>query len=94
MTTDATYIVKRPLITEKSSWEASSRNRYAFEVDRLARKADIAKAIQELYKVRVLKVSTQVRKGEYRRTRFGEAKAPDWKRAVVQLHAEDKIELI
>ena len=94
MATDATYIVKRPLITEKSSWEAASRNRYSFEVDRLARKAEIAKAIEELYKVRVLKVSTQVRKGEYRRTRFGEAKSSDWKRAVVQLHAEDKIELI
>lgn len=89
----ATEIIKRPLITEKSTWEGESRNRYSFQVAALARKPQIKRAIEELYKVRVVKVSTQVRKGSYFRTRFGPAREADWKRATVQLHPDDRIEL-
>ena len=90
----ATQVIKRPLITEKCTWEGHTRNRYSFEVDMRASKPEIRAAVTELYKVRVVKVSTQIRKGEYKRTRFGEAKNPDWKRATVQLHPEDKIDLL
>ena len=90
---DPIDIVKRPLITEKSTWEGTARNRYAFEVAMTARKGDIKDAVQKLFNVRVDKVATQVRKGEYYRTKSGERRHPDWKRAVVQLHPEDKIEL-
>lgn len=93
MSLDATYIVKKPLITEKSTWEGSARNRYAFEVDTRARKADVKKAIEEIYGVRVEKVATQVRKGKVRRTRYGQTNTGDWKKAVVQLHADDTIDL-
>ena len=86
-------IIKKPLITEKSTWEGESRNRYSFAVDMRARKPQIKKAIESLYGVRVLKVATQVRKGKYFRTRFGPAKTNDWKRATVQLHEEDRIDL-
>ena len=86
-------VVRKPLITEKSAWEAETRNRYAFEVDMRARKEQIRKAIEDLYGVRVLKVATQVRKGSYFRTRWGTAKTSNWKRATVQLHPEDRIEL-
>jgi len=101
---EPTHVIKRPLITEKSTFEASGTiprgkragqllNRYAFEVDMKARKGDIAKAIETIYNVRVEKVNTQVRKGQYFRTRFGPGKSSQWKKALVTLHADDRIDL-
>jgi len=90
---EATTVIKRPLITEKSTVESGERNRYSFEVDMRARKPQIKAAIESIYGVRVERVATQVRKGKYFRTRFGPAKTSSWKRAVVQLHEEDRIEL-
>lgn len=89
----AEQVIKRPLITEKSTWEGESRNRYSFQVDMTARKPAIRSAVEALYKVRVVKVSTQVRKGRTYRTRFGIANSGDWKKATVQLHPDDKIDL-
>lgn len=93
MALEASHIVKRPLVTEKSAWEGTARNRYAFEVDMRATKPQIRAAVAALYSVRVEKVSTQVRKGRAYRTRFGMSNTGDWKRATVQLHPDDKIEL-
>ena len=87
-------VIKRPLITEKSTWQSQDRHSYAFEVDRLATKTQIKKAVADLYNVRVVGVRTQVRKGVYKQTRWGMTKSSDWKRAIVELHPEDKIELI
>ncbi len=90
---EATNIIKKPLITEKTTWESEARNRYAFEVDMRAKKPQIKAAVEKLYKVRVVSVATQVRKGKHFRTRFGPAKASNWKKATVHLHDEDRIEL-
>ncbi len=90
---DATYIIKRPLITEKAAWESSDRNRVSFEVDKRADKKQIKAAIEQLYNVRVASVATNIRKGKYRRTRWGQARTPDWKKATVQLHGDDRIDL-
>jgi len=90
---DPTYIIKKPLVTEKSTWESEARNRFSFEVPKTARKPQIKAAVEALYNVRVQKVATQVRKGQYTRTRFGPGKTSDWKRATVQLHPDDRIEL-
>lgn len=90
---DDTHVIKRPLITEKTTWENNARNRYSFEVDLRAHKPQIKEAIQRLYNVRVEKVSTQVRKGAERRTRYGVVPGGQWKKATVQLHRDDKIEL-
>ena len=89
----ATQIIKRPLITEKCTWEGEARNRYSFVVQMKATKPQVRAAIADLYSVRVESVSTQIRKGKYRKTRFGTAKTKDWKKATVQLHPDDKIEL-
>jgi len=86
-------IIKRPLITEKSTWEGESRHRYSFEVDTRARKPQIKDAVETLYGVRVERVSTQIRKGKYFRTKFGPARTNDWKKATVQVHSDDRIEL-
>ena len=104
MTRDAIHIVKRPLVTEKGTWEATHErsrgeaagtplNRYSFLVDMHATKPQIKAAVEDLYKVRVLKVRTQVRKGVNFRTKHGANRSPDWKKATVELHAEDKIDL-
>ena len=90
---EPTQIVKKPLITEKGTWESATRNRYPFHVDMSARKPDIRQAIETLYGVRVQKVATQIRKGKYFRTRFGQAKKPNWKKAIVQLHEDDRIDV-
>ena len=101
---DSAYVIKKPIVTEKSTHEASSPigggkregepiNRYTFEVDMKARKGEIAKAIEAIYDVRVAKVNTQVRKGQYFRTRFGPGKTSSWKKALVTLHPEDRIDL-
>ena len=90
---EATQIIKRPLITEKATWESQSRNRYSFQVHMKARKPQIRAAIEDLYKVRVAKISTQVRKGRTHRTRYGITNTGDWKKAVVQLHEDDRIDL-
>jgi large subunit ribosomal protein L23 len=92
-TLTAQQVIKRPLITEKSAWEGESRNRYSFLVDMRARKPHIREAIEQIYKVRVEKVSTQVRKGRTYRTRHGIANTGDWKKATVQLHKDDRIDL-
>ncbi len=101
---DSTYIIKRPMITEKGTWEATglrSRgstagqplNRYAFLVDLHATKPQIRAAIEDLYKVKVANVRTQVRKGVHFRTKFGLGKKPDTKKALVELQPGDKIEI-
>lgn len=86
-------IIKRPMITEKSTWEGESRNRYSFHVDVNSRKPAIRRAVEAIYKVRVVKISTQVRKGRTYRTKHGVANSGDWKKAVVQLHSDDRIDL-
>jgi len=90
---EPTTVIKKPLVTEKSAWEVESRNRYSFEVDMRARKPQIKHAVEQIYGVKVAKVSTQIRKGQYFRTKFGPAKTSNWKRATVQLAGDDRIEL-
>ena len=90
---DATQIIKRPLITEKSAWEGAARNRYSFLVDMRASKHQIGVAVSKIYNVRVAGVRTQIRKGRTYRTRHGVASTGDWKKAVVQLHPDHKIDL-
>ena len=89
---EATTIIRKPLITEKSN-DHMEENRYSFEVDTRARKNQIAKAVEELYEVRVVGVATMRRRGKVRRTRFGYRKTSDTKRAIVKVHPEDRIEL-
>lgn len=89
----ATQIIEKPLITEKATFTSSEFNRYAFKVDRRATKPQIKRAVEELYNVRVLRVATQLRKGKIRRTRFGFREDPTFKRAIVKVHPDDRIEL-
>ena len=56
-------------------------------------KTDIRKAVETLFNVKVLRVHTQTRKGKPRRTRTKMTKTSDWKKAIVKLHGDSRIEL-
>ncbi|MBL8760904.1 MAG: 50S ribosomal protein L23 [Phycisphaerae bacterium] len=90
---DAIYVIKKPLISEKATFGMNEEKRYTFLVDRTADKDEIKAAVEQLYKVRVVGVNTQVRKGKQRRLKYGLVVEPTTKKAVVRLHPEDQIEL-
>ena len=85
-------VILRPLVTEKGTHQFTHRNAYPFEVNPWATKDMIKAAVQELFGVRVLKVNTQNRLGKTKRYRMREGKLPNWKKAIVTLHPEDRIE--
>ncbi len=89
----AEYVIKRPLLSEKSTWAMNEQKRFSFEVDPRASKTEIKAAIEAIYKVRVVSVSTVTRKPASRRTKFGVSKPAPTKKAVVRLHQDDTIEL-
>ena len=90
---DKTQVIIRPLITEKGTHLQNTRNAYAFEVTRVASKPEIRKAVEKLYKVKVLDVRTMNRKGKPRRNRYGVTHTSEWKRAIVVLDENSRIDL-
>ncbi|HEX4130191.1 MAG TPA: 50S ribosomal protein L23 [Pirellulales bacterium] len=85
-------IILRPLVTEKGMHRSTRHNAYAFEVVSQANKYDVRRAIEELFHVRVIAVRTINRKGKPRRSRFSSGHTKDWKKAIVKLHSEDRID--
>jgi large subunit ribosomal protein L23 len=85
-------IVLRPLVTEKGVHRASRNNQYAFEIHRQATKHDVKSAIELLFNVEVEKVCTQNRKGKNRRYRFRMGRTSDWKKAIVHLRGDGRID--
>ena len=90
---EAIHVIKKPVVTEKGTWGMNEQNRYVFQVDTRATKTDIRKAIEDLYKVKVAGVNTQVRKGKSRRLKYGLVGEPETKKATVRLQEGQKIEL-
>jgi large subunit ribosomal protein L23 len=84
-------VVIRPIVTEKSSLVKDSSNQYVFEVRRDANKIEIKKAVEKLFKVKVLSVRVANMEGKEKRLGKNVGKRPDWKKAVVKLNAKDKI---
>jgi len=84
-------VIVKPLVTEKGMHKSTRNNAYAFEINRLATKEDVRRAVEALFEVKVLKVATQNRKGKARRTRFRQGTTKDWKKAIVTLDAEHRI---
>jgi large subunit ribosomal protein L23 len=90
---DDINVIIRPLITEKSSHLQATRNAYAFEVHREANKTQIRRAVERLYHVPVSDVRTMNRKGKPRRAKYKMTHTGDWKRAIVVLAGDARIEL-
>ena len=84
-------VILRPLVTEKGMHLSERNNAYTFVVHPQATKKDIRSAVQHLWHVRVQKVRTQNRKGKPRRSRMLAGWTSDWKKAIVELHEDDRI---
>jgi large subunit ribosomal protein L23 len=87
-------VILRPLITEKGTHQSThvNHNAYSFQVNPWATKDQIKAAVEELFNVRVDKVRTQTRVGKKRRYRFKVGRLPGWKKAIVKLQADHRIE--
>ena len=87
-------IIKTVRVTEKGTRQSSLLNQYTVVADRRANKIQIRQAVQELFKVKVLRVNTINVTGKDRRQRTAAAGSdPSWKKAIVTLKEGDKIEL-
>jgi len=86
-------VIKRPVITEKSNFLREEENQYIFEVTTKATKVQIRQAVEQIFGVRVLNVHTAVVRGKVKRIRSGLGKLPNWKKAIVSIHADDDIPL-
>ena len=85
-------VILRPLVTEKGMHRSTRNNQYAFEVDPAADKNDIRRAVEDLFNVKVEKVRTQSRRGKPRKHRFKAGQTKTWKKAIVTLHEENRID--
>jgi large subunit ribosomal protein L23 len=85
-------IIKRPLVTEKSTRQRESENRYIFEVDRKANKIEIKRAVEQLFKVTVERVNVSRVHGKVKRLGRNKGRRPDWKKAVVLLAQGSRID--
>lgn len=86
-------IIIRPVVTEKSSDLTADNNQYVFEVHRDANKIEIRKAIEMVFGVRVKKVRTMVVRGDVRRVGRFYGRERWWKKAVVNVHHGDSIDI-
>ncbi len=85
-------VIVRPLVTEKGVHRSERNNQYSFEVNPRATKVDIRRAVEELFNVKVDKVCTQTRRGKLRRHKFRSGMTKSWKKAVVKLQDEYRID--
>ena len=85
-------LIRQPMMTEKTMEAKESYNQYAFAVDRQANKVEIKKAVEALFKVKVQGVRTMTVKGKEKRVGRNVGKRPDWKKAIVTLEPDQKIE--
>lgn len=86
-------IIRKPIITEHSMDQTADR-KYTFEVLKTANKSEIKKAVEEIFKVEVEKVTTMNYDGKPKRQGVFSGKRADWKKAVVKLkEGSKKIEL-
>ncbi len=90
---DNINVIVRPLITEKSTHQQNTRNTYSFQVHADANKHQIKQAIEKMYEVKVADVRTLTRKGKPRRTKTKIVHGSTWKRAIVKLQEDSRIEL-
>ncbi|MDO5112747.1 MAG: 50S ribosomal protein L23 [Planctomycetia bacterium] len=85
-------IILRPLVTEKGVHKANRNNSYAFQVHADANKEEIKDAVETLFNVKVVKVNTQNCHGKPRRFKQRLFKTSNWKKAIVTLHEEHRID--
>jgi len=82
-------IILKPIITEKSM-EGLQSSKYTFKVAKNANKIEIAKAVEELFGVKVAAVNTMNCRGRSKRMGIHSGYKPDWKKAIITLEEGSK----
>jgi large subunit ribosomal protein L23 len=85
-------VIRRPLVTEKSTIGREEQNLVTFAVDPRANKHEIRRAVEQLFAVRVVAVRTMRMPGKTRRVGRYAGRKPAWKKAIVKLAAGQAIE--
>ena len=85
-------LIKSPIITEQTAQLGESLKQVVFKVDISANKKEIRKAVEKLFNVEVIKVTTSIVKGKTKRNRFGLYKKSDYKKAFVSISDESEIQ--
>lgn len=85
-------VIKRPIISEKTM-RLLEENKYTFRVDSNANKIEIKNAVENLFDVDVLRVTTMNVKGKLKRVGRYQGRTSNWKKAIVTLKDGDKIEI-
>lgn len=83
-------VIKKPLVSEKNSILAEN-GVYVFEIDKSATKPEVKKAVEKLFRVKVLSVKTAVCRSRAKRSKVGVSAAKYWKKAMVRLAPGEKI---
>lgn len=83
-------IIIRPVITEKTMTGVAAGKKYTFKVAKKATKIDIARAVEEIFGVKVAKVNTVHVRGRLRRQGRNEGYTPSWKKAYVTVTEDSK----
>ena len=85
-------IIKRPVITEKTSIQKEASNQVSFEVDGRANRIEIKRAVEKIFNVRVSSVKTMQVKGKTKQRGRIVGKRKDWKKAIVTLLPGERID--
>ena len=93
MSRDDRSIVRKVLITEKGTALRETQNQYFFEVARDANKIEIKRAVEAIFNVKVADVRTMQMRGKLKRQGRFAGRRNDWKKAIVKLLPDQKIEL-
>ena len=87
-------VIKKPSLTEKSGLIREKGNYYTFQVDKRASKKQIKQAVEELFKVHVVKVNTTTMPGKSKRFGRAVSDAKRFKKASVKLKKDEKIDIV
>ena len=90
---NAQQIIQKPLVTERSMVLRDEENKYAFRVHPRATKPEIRKAVEELFEVKVLSVTTSNVLGKTKRMGRSSGRRANWKKAIVSVAEGQKIEI-
>lgn len=85
-------VIRKPLVTEKTTLEKDTRNIIAFEVERSANKIEIKEAVEKIFKVEVTAVKTVNVAGKIKRVGRQAGKRSNWKKAYVSLKAGSNVD--
>ena len=85
-------VIIRPIVSEKS-YALLAANKYTFRIHPRAHKTQVRQAVEEIFGVRVKEVRTMSVKSKPKRRGYTAGRTREWKKAVVELHPEDSIEL-